>query len=487
MNTRTILLALSMLSGCAVGPDYHRPDVTTPDAYKEAGDWKPAEPKDETPRGNWWEIYDDTDLNALVAQVAISNQNVLAAAAQYRQAMALLGVAQAGYYPTLSGSLSGSRAQGTSSSTIGASAAASGAPILNTTRLAYAASWEADLWGHIGRNVEANEGSTQASAADLQSALLSAQATLVQTYVQLRANDAQQRLLEQTIAAYERSRQITRNRYEAGVAGRVDVAQAETQLKSTQAQAIDLGVQRAQFEHAIAVLIGKAPANFQLQPTNGMPTLPAVPAALPSALLERRPDIAGAERRMAAANAQIGVAQAAFFPALTFSSAGGYQNSSLSQLMTLPNRFWSIGPALALTLFDAGARSAQKESALAAYDKSVASYRQTVLAAFQEVEDNLAALRLLANEAVLQQEATQSATEALALTENQYQAGTVSYLNVVTAQATALGAQRSNLDIASRRVLANAVLLKALGGDWQKGATSAGPIVVYPNAATAPE
>ena len=291
----------------------------------------------------------------------------------------------------------------------------------------------------------------------------------MQTYFQLRTNDAQQRLLEQTIAAYQRSRQITANRYEAGVAGRVDVAQAEAQLKSTQAQAIDLGVLRAQYEHAIAVLIGKAPAEFQIAPVDAMPALPVVPPALPSVLLERRPDIAGAERRMAAANAQIGVAQAAFFPALTLGATGGYQNSSLSNLLTLPNRFWSIGPALALTLFDGGARSAQKEGAIAGYDKAEATYRQTVLAAFQEVEDNLAALRLLANEAVMQQAATQAADEALALTENQYQAGTVSYLNVVTAQATALGAQRSNLDLVGRRLGASAVLLKALGGDWQVG------------------
>jgi len=469
MKTHIILVALLMLAGCMVGPDYHKPDVTTPAAYKEAKGWKPAEPKDAAPRGNWWEIYGDGDLNALVSQAEISNQNVLAAAAQYRQALALLGVTQASYFPTLSGDLSGTRAQGASPSTTGATTVAPGAPVRNTVRLSVNASWEADIWGHIGRNVEANRASAQAGSTDLQSALLSAQATLVQTYFQLRVNDAQQHLLEQTSAAYERSLQITKNRYEAGVAARVDVTQAEAQLKTTQAQAIDLGVQRAQLEHAIAILIGKAPADFQLKPTNVLPALPQVPPALPSALLERRPDIAGDERRMAAANAQIGVAQAAFFPALTFSSTGGYQNSNFSQLMTAPNSFWSLGPSLALTLFDAGARSAQKESAIAAYDKSVASYRQTVLAAFQEVEDNLAALHQLADEAAVQQAAEQSANETLALTENQYQAGTVSYLNVVTAQATALGAKRSSLDIAGRRLFANAVLIKALGGDWQNG------------------
>lgn len=465
MKTRTLLLSLSLLAGCAVGPDYQRPAVATPAGYKEAAEWKLAEPKDEAPRGNWWEIYGDAELNALVAQVAISNQNVLAAAAQYRQALALLGVAQAGYYPTLGAGLSASRAQGASSA-----GGASPGTTANTVRLAFSASWEADIWGHIGHNVEANQASAQASDADLRSALLSAQATLVQSYFQLRVNDAQQRLLEQTIAAYERSLQITRNRYEAGVAGRVDVAQAETQLKSTQAQAVDLGVQRAQLEHAIAVLIGKAPAEFQLKPTDGLAPLPPVPPTLPATLLERRPDIAAAERRMAAANAQIGVAQAAFFPALSFNAAAGYQSSSFSHLLSLPNRFWSIGPALAATLFDAGARSAQKEGAVAGYEKSVASYRQTVLAAFQEVEDNLAALRQLGAEAVLQRAAAQSAADALALTENQYRAGTVSYLNVVATQAAALGAQRNELDIAGRRLVANTVLLKALGGDWRQAA-----------------
>jgi NodT family efflux transporter outer membrane factor (OMF) lipoprotein len=462
MKTPISLLVL-LLAGCAVGPDYLRPDVTTPAAYKEAGDWKPAEPKDLSPRGSWWEIYGDAELNMLVAQVAISNQNVLAAAAQYRQTQAALGLAQAAYFPTLAAGLADSR--GTSATTTGVTTEA--APIRNTARVSLNASWEADVWGQVRRNVEASDATAQASDADLRAALLSAQATLVQTYVQLRATEAQQRLLEQTTVAYERSLQITSNRYEAGVAGRVDVAQAETQLKSTQAQLIDLGVQRAQLEHAIAVLIGSAPADFQLKPVAELPSLPTVPVAMPSALLERRPDIAAAERRMAAANALIGVAQAAFFPALNFSATGGYQNSGFSHLLSLPNRFWSIGPALALTLFDAGARSAQKESAIAGYDKSVASYRQTVLTAFQEVEDNLAALRQLKAEAEMQRLATQSAAEALTLTENQYQAGTVSYLNVVTAQATALGAQRSSLDITSRQLLANVALIKALGGLWQ--------------------
>lgn len=459
--------ALSMLSGCAIWPDYLRPEVVVPVQFKEQEGWKLAEPGDEVPRGPWWLRYGDPQLNALVGQVEVSNQNVLAAEALHRQAQAVLGAARAGYFPSITGNFSASRGQG-ATGTSGATSA-TGSAIRNTDRLSLGASWEADVWGRIGRSVESSAAAAEASAADLQAALLSAQATLVQTYMQLRVNDAQRRLLDQTVVAYERSLEITRNRYAAGVAGRIDVAQAETQLKSTQAQAIDLGVQRAQLEHAIALLMGKAPADFALPPTDTLPVLPQIPLELPSALLERRPDVAAAERRVAAANARIGVTQAAFFPALTFSASGGYQGSSLSQLLSLPNRFWSVGPALALTLFDAGARSAQKEQAIAAYDQSVAAYRQVVLTAFQEVEDNLVALRILADEATVQREAALFAAESLRLTDNQYQSGTVSYLNVITAQAAALSAERSRLDIGGRRLLASAALLKALGGDWRAG------------------
>lgn len=470
LQTLTLLLALA-LTGCMVGPDYHRPDAEVPAAYKEAGDWKPAEPGDAAARGNWWEIYGDSELDSLVAQVEISNQNIVLAAAQYRQALALLGVAEASYYPTLGAGLDVGRGQGSSpSSSIGTSTVTPGSPIYNIVRPTLNANWEPDIWGKIGRNVESSQASAQASQADLKSALLSAQGTLVQSYFQLRINDETQRLLRQTSDAYERSLQITRNRYAAGVASRVEVAMAETQLQSTRAQAIDLGVQRAQLEHAIAVLIGKPPAELKIKPVDGLPALPAVPPGLPSALLERRPDIAGAERRMAAANAQIGVAQGAFFPALTLSATGGYQNSSFSQLFTLPNRFWSVGSSLAMTVFNGGAFSAQKDAAIASYDASVATYRQTVLSAFQEVEDNIAALRELAAETTAQDAATRYAAEALALTQNQYLAGTVSYLNVVTAQATALGAQQTSLNITGRRLLANAGLIKALGGNWETAA-----------------
>jgi NodT family efflux transporter outer membrane factor (OMF) lipoprotein len=443
--------------------------MAVPGQFKETGNWKPAEPRDDAPRGPWWERYGDAQLNALVAEVEISNQNIRAAEARYRQALALVRETRAGYFPTVGGNFAASRGQGTTGTSASAAnnAIVTGAPIRNTTRLSFGVDWEADVWGRIGRSVEANEAGAQASNADLQAALLSAQATLVQTYMQLRVVDAQRRLLDETVTAYEESLQITRNRYAAGVAGRIDVAQAETQLKSTQAQAIDLGIQRAQLEHAIALLIGKAPADFSLAANYTLPLLPPVPVGLPSTLLERRPDVAAAERRAAAANAEIGVAQAAFFPALTLAATGGFQSSSLSQLLTLPNRFWSLGPALALTLFDGGARSARKDEAIAAYDASVATYRQTVLTAFQDVEDNLVALRILGDEATVQREATLLAAESLLLTQNQYKAGTVSYLNVVIVQAAALAAERNSLDITGRRLLASAGLLKALGGDWR--------------------
>jgi len=459
----TILLLFTTLAGCTVGPDYVRPSIATPAAYKEGVNWKIAEPQDEIARDKWWTFYGDAYLNSLVEQVALSNQNIKIAEAQYRQALALIQQSQAGLFPTLNGGVSASRGQAASNTqTTGA--------VSNTARVSLSASWELDLWGGIRRTVEANESSAQASAADLQSALLSAQAALVQAYLQLRVNEAQARLLEQTATAYARSQTITQNRYAAGVAARIDVTQADTQLKSTQAQLIDLGVQHAQLEHAIAILLGKPPAEFTLAASASVPAVPRIPLALPSALLERRPDIAAAERRVAAANAQIGVAQAAYFPSLTLSASGGYQGPSFVNLLTLPNRFWSLGPALAATLFDGGARSAQKQQAIAAFDKSIATYRQTVLTGFQEVEDNLATLRILEQEAQVQDQAARSAAESAAIVNNQYQAGTVSYLNVVIAQATSLSAERSSLDLTSRRLVASVTLLKAMGGGWKADA-----------------
>lgn len=454
--------ALATLSACALGPDYVRPGVETPAAYKEAGDWKVAQPRDDASRGKWWEIFRDPQLNALVDKIDISNQNVRIAEAQFRQARALVQSARARLLPSVSGAVSVTRSR---------SPRAAGAT--TNYELSIDAAWEADVWGRVRRTVEASAAGAQASAADLEAVRLSAQAELVQNYFQLRALDVQGGLLDDTVAAFEKSLQLTKNRYAVGVAGKVDVVQAETQLKSTQAQAIDVGVQRAQLEHAIALLIGKAPAEFSIARAPLTVVMPSLPPGLPSELLERRPDIAAAERRVAAANAQIGVAQSAFFPSLTLSGSGGFQGSTFANWLTLPNRLWAVGPAIAQAIFDAGLRRALTDQAIAVYDANVAAYRQTVLAGFQEVEDNLAALRILEQEAEVQDEAVQAARESLILTINQYKAGTISYLNVVTVQTTQLNNERTAVGILGRRLTAAVVLVKALGGGWHAPAPSA--------------
>jgi NodT family efflux transporter outer membrane factor (OMF) lipoprotein len=429
--------------------------METPAAYQEAGNWKVAQPRDIEQGGRWWEIFGDRDLDALVAQIDVSNQNVRIAEAQFRQARALAQSARAGFYPRVSGGVAATRSH---------SPRAGGS---NTNyELSLDATWEADVWGRVRRTVEAAEAGAQASAADLAAVRLSLQAELAQDYFQLRVLDAQRKLLDDTVRAFERSLELTKNRYAVGVAGKADVVQAEAQLKSTQAQAIDIGVQRAQLEHAIAVLIGRPPAEFTLRPEPLPVTMPSIPPGLPSELLERRPDIAAAERRVAAANAQIGVVQSAYFPSLTLSAAGGFQASSLANWLSLPNRFWSLGPALAQTLFDAGLRRALTDQAIAAYDANVAAYRQTVLTGFQEVEDNLAALRILDEEARVQDEAVRAARESLVLTLNQYKAGTISYLNVVTVQTTQLNNERTAVGILGRQLNAAVLLVKALGGGW---------------------
>lgn len=459
------LAALLVLPGCTVGPDYVRPEVETPASFKEG--WKQAEPRDHEKRGRWWEAFDDPLLNRLQEQVDISNQNLAKAEAQFRQASALVESARAAYFPTLTGGISTTRSRSSSTTVAQPSSVPVSRGVVTSHNLPFNASWEADVWGKISRTVEANTAGAQASAADLEAARLSAQAQLAQNYFQLRALDAQQQLLEDTVAAYEKSLQLTQNRYAAGVVAKADVVQAQTQLKTTQAQAIDVGVQRAQLEHAIALLVGKPASSFAIPraPLSAAP--PEVPSALPSELLERRPDIAAAERRVAAANAQIGVANAAFFPSFTLSAATGFQSATMAQWLTAPSRFWSIGPAVSLLIFDGGLRRIQNDQAVAAYDATVATYRQTVLAAFQEVEDNLAALRILQQEASVQDEALQSARQSVALTTNQYKAGTVSYLNVIAVQTTALGNERTAVDILNRRLAASVLLVKALGGGWR--------------------
>ncbi|MGH8743579.1 MAG: efflux transporter outer membrane subunit [Burkholderiales bacterium] len=469
-DSRMVVVAatLVLLSACAVGPDYVRPSVEAPATFKEMDGWKTAQPRDQELKGKWWEAYNDPLLNSLEEQVDISNQNLAQAEAQYRQARALVQSARAGYFPTLSANASETRSRASSSfsSTQLQSTNPVTRGITNNYLLTLNAVWEMDVWGRIRRTVESNEASAQASAADVEAARLSAQATLAQDYIQLRALDTQKQLLDDTVAAYEKSLHLTQNQYAAGIVSKADVIQAQTQLKNTQAQAIDTGVQRAQLEHAIALLVGKPASVFSIAPAPLTVTLPAVPIGVPSDLLERRPDVAAAERLVAAANAQIGVAKAAYFPSLTLSASGGYQSASWSNWLTLPSRFWAVGPQLAGTLFDGGLRRAQTAQAIAAYDANVASYRQTVLTGFQEVEDNLAALRILEHEAEVQDEALQAARQAVVLTTNQYKAGTITYLNVVTVQATALNDEIAAIVILNRRLAASVLLIKALGGGW---------------------
>jgi NodT family efflux transporter outer membrane factor (OMF) lipoprotein len=462
MRRSTLAILALALAGCAVGPDYKRPEVQVASAYKEAGEWKPAQPQDDLDRGKWWEIFGDPQLDALLQQVEISNQNVLVAEAQFRRAQAVVAASRAAYFPTLDASVSVVRSR----SPTGVIGGTTAGRIITNRSASLSAGWEADLWGRLRRAVESSEASAQASAADLAAARLSAQAELASDYFQLRILDAQKQLLDDTVAAFQKSLDLTKNRYDAGVAAKVDLVQAETQLKSTRAQAIDTGVQRAQLEHAIAILIGKAPAEFSIAPVPLAVTMPRVPIGLPSELLERRPDVAAAERRVAAANAQIGVAKAAYFPSLTLSGSYGSRSADASQWFTVPSRFWSIGPALAQSIFDAGLRRAQTEQAIAGYDATVAEYRQAVLAGFQEVEDNLAALRILGEEAQVQEEAVRASRESVLLTTNQYKAGIVSYINVVTVQTTQLNNERTAVGILGRQLVAAVTLVKALGGGW---------------------
>jgi len=394
-----VAAVLGSMSGCVVGPNYIRPPVLTPDAYKENVDWKVAEPKDDVIRGAWWELFGDETLNRLASQVDLSNQTLVVAEATYRQATALVREARAAYFPTMSVGLGYTRERVAGTATSSRSGFGSGGGDVSVFQLPIEASWTPDFWGRVRRNVESNQASAQASAGDLETARLSLQSELAQDYFQMRTLDAQKKLLEDSTVAFAKALELTKNRYASGVASRVDIVQAETQLKTTQAQAIDVGVQRAQFEHAIAVLIGQPPSLFSLPPDPLVTPPPPIPVGVPSALLERRPDIAAAERRMQAANAQIGFAIAAFYPTVTLSVATGFQSDAISQWLTWPSRFYALGPAISETVYDGGLRRAQTDQARAGYDAAVGTYRQTVLGAFQGVEDNLAALRILEEEA----------------------------------------------------------------------------------------
>jgi NodT family efflux transporter outer membrane factor (OMF) lipoprotein len=453
-------LGLLVFAGCAVGPNYERPKVDAP-AFKEAGNWKPAEPAEQLPRGKWWEGYGDSVLNGLQDRVEVSSNTLLLAEAQYRQAQAASTIASSALFPSIGADGSASRASTPARGTIPAS-------LGNTFGAGLAAAWEFDLWGQVRRSAEAGRAAAAASAADLESVRLSLHATLAQTYFSLRVADTEQRLYERIIADYARFLKMTQNRYAQGVDTRADVAAAESQLKTAQAQGLDIGLQRTQLEHAVAVLLGQPPAAFSLPPADLTIQPPVPPALIPSQQLEHRPDIAGAERRLAAASAGIGVAKAGYFPVISLSGSAGYQGYQYQHLFSAPNELWSLGAGAVMPLFDAGKVRAQVREARAAYDGSLATYRQTVLAAFQEVEDNLAAAVILTQEAAVQAEALAAARQSAAIALNQYQAGTVSYLNVVTAQTTQLAAEQTAVQLLGRRLNASVTLLKAAGGDWRQ-------------------
>jgi len=469
--------ALAILAGCVVGPKYVRPAMIPPEAFKEMEGWKIARPGDDTLRGAWWEAYGDPTLSVLETRVSVSNQSLAASEATYRQATALVREARSAYFPTLTIGAGYTRTRQSSTVTT-SSGTGTGAPVTTSSgrgssngpsnffQLPIDVAWAPDFWGKVRRSVESSQASAQASAGDLETARLSLQAELAGDYLQLRTLEAQQRLLDTTVKAYERALALTRTRFDAGVASRLDVVQAESQLKTTQAQYLDVGVQRAQFEHAIALLVGQPASTFSLAAAPLAAAPPDIPVGVPSELLERRPDVAAAERRVAAANAQIGVAIAAYYPTITLSASAGFESGGLAKWLTWPSRFWSVGPGISETLFDGGLRKAQTAAARAAYDASVATYRQTVLGAFQNVEDNLAALRILQDEARVQDDAVSAATQSVTLTTEQYRAGTVSYLNVITTQTIALSNQITAVQILGRRLTASVLLIQALGGGW---------------------
>jgi NodT family efflux transporter outer membrane factor (OMF) lipoprotein len=482
-----VVFGAALAAACAVGPDYHRPPFQTTANYKEAGDWKPSEPNDVLSRGPWWKIFNDDVLGDLEAQIDISNQNVKAAEAAFEQSRALVAQARAGFWPTIAASLGAQRQaspgvvintvppSGTSTAPTSSTSVSTitSTRTQNTFTAGASASWDIDIWGRIRRTTESDVASAQANSAALAAARLSAQAELATDYFELRAQDQLEKLLDDTVVAETLSLKITQSRYKFGVAARADVVTAETQLLSSQAQQVNAKIQRATLEHAVAVLIGKQPADFSLQASAIRSDVPTVPAGVPSTLLERRPDIAEAERKMASANAQIGVAKAGYFPDLTLTGQYDYESGTLSHLIQGSNRIWAVGPQLAETLFDGGLVRAQVRGARAAYEGTLDNYRQTVLAGFQQVEDEVVTLRVLEQEGVIQDETVKKAREAEALTLNQYKAGTVPYSSVITAQTTRLAAEETALQVLSSRLQASVALIEALGGGWDASMASA--------------
>jgi len=448
-----------------VGPKYNRPSAEVPPVYKELSNWKQAQPNDQNLGGNWWEIFQDLQLNALEAQVNVSNQNLRAAEAQYTQSRAVLRYNRAAYFPSINAGASATRNR--ISNHRPASVVANGITY-NDFQIPFELSYEVDVWGRVRRTVESYRAQSQASAADLAAVNLSMHAQLALFYFQARTLDAEEQLLNSTVTQYEQALELIDNRFAGGLASDLEVQQARTQLETTRAEAVDVGVARAQYEHAVAVLIGKPPAEFSLAALPLAAPPPAIPAGLPSELLERRPDIAAAERLMASANAQIGVAKAAYYPTISLGATGGFESGVITTLISGPSILWSAGGSAVEPLFDAGRRRANLDQAIAAYDQAVANYRETVLTGFQQVEDNVAALRILEHEAQVQDKAVVAARKYLELAVTRYKGGVTSYLEVTTAQSAALSDEVTSVNILGRRMVYAVTLVQALGGGWDR-------------------
>lgn len=470
------LCLMGLLSACKVGPDYVRPVADVGVTFKESAGWQPARPAADAPRAPWWEMYQDETLTTLMAELNIANQNIAAAEARFRQAVAVTQGARSPLYPTLNATGSMTRSGGTSVNSAGSASNTSGlgtttSPTFSSTATTTfnanaVAAWQLDIWGSVRRNIESTDATELALASDVAGARLTAQSAMALSYLQVRILDELKRLLQATVTAYERSLTLTTNRYEAGVSGLSDVAVARTQLESARAQMIDLEQQRAVYENAVAVLLGRPPSTFSIHPYTLRLVPPVAPVGLPSALLERRPDVSAAERRTASANALIGVAVAAWFPNLTLNANSGYRSNDFSQWFSAPAQFWALGPQLAMLIFDGGARQAAIEQARAGFDLQVAIYRQTVLTALQEVENAMVQMRVFEQEAVVQLLAVQAAQQALRLARNQYDQGLIDYLSVAVLETSALNNERTYITLVGNRLSASVRLIAALGGGW---------------------